>query len=90
MNVGSTLKLQGSHINFGSTQGDSGYGLKDNSGTVQFKNSGGSWANVSSGTVSVTNLTSDGNLVEMYDYFKYKDHLCIAFEMLGENLYELY
>ena len=34
-------------------------------------------------------VSKDGNLVEMYDYFKYKDHLCIAFEMLGENLYEL-
>jgi serine/threonine protein kinase len=34
-------------------------------------------------------VSTDGNLVEMYDYFKYKEHLCIAFEMLGENLYEL-
>lgn len=34
-------------------------------------------------------VSADGPLVEMYDYFKFKGHLCIAFEMLGENLYEL-
>jgi predicted acyltransferase (DUF342 family) len=65
MNVGSTLKLQGSYLNFANTIGSSGYGFKDNSGTMQFKASGGSWANVSSGDGSITNLTSDGNLVEM-------------------------
>ena len=34
-------------------------------------------------------VSEDGPLVEMYDYFKFKGHLCIVFEMLGENLYEL-
>jgi hypothetical protein len=34
------------YINFGSTTGTSGYGFKDNGGTVQYKNSGGSWTNL--------------------------------------------
>ena len=38
------------YLNFGSTDGDSGYGLKDDSGTIQYKNSGGSWANIGSGS----------------------------------------
>ncbi len=32
-----------SHINFGSTDGDSGYGIKDDSGTIKLKHSGGNW-----------------------------------------------
>ena len=32
-----------SYINYGDTDGTSGYGFRDNSGTVEFKNSGGSW-----------------------------------------------
>ena len=34
------------YSNFGTTAGDSGYGLKDNGGTLQFKNSGGGWSNL--------------------------------------------
>lgn len=36
----------GSYINFGSTVGSGGYGFRDNAGTVQYKNSGGSWTNL--------------------------------------------
>ena len=31
----------------------------------------------------------DSVFVEMEDYFKHKDHLCLTFEILGPNLYEL-
>lgn len=42
-----TLVIDASgYINFGSTTGTTGYGFRDNSGTVQIKNNGGSWANV--------------------------------------------
>lgn len=34
------------YYNFGVTGGTSGYGFRDSSGTVQYKNSGGSWTNV--------------------------------------------
>lgn len=36
-----------SYLNFGSTDGSSGYGFRDHSGTMQAKISGGSWANIS-------------------------------------------
>jgi hypothetical protein len=38
-----------SYVNWGATDGDSGYGFKDNSGTLQYKSSGGSWADIGSG-----------------------------------------
>lgn len=33
----------GGYVNFGATVGTNGYGFRDNSGTMQFKDSGGSW-----------------------------------------------
>ena len=37
------------YANFGTTIGSSGHGVRDNDGTMQFKNSGGSWADIGSG-----------------------------------------
>ena len=63
-----TLQADGSHMqpastyhNYGTTIGTSGYGLRDNAGTMEFKNSGGAWVPlfdasgdiVFSGTLSV-------------------------------------
>lgn len=41
---GDVLLPTSSYINFNSTVGSSGYGFRDNAGTMEFKNSGGSWA----------------------------------------------
>ena len=38
-----------SYINWGDTDGTSGYGIRDNSGTIEYKASGGSWAAIGSG-----------------------------------------
>jgi len=27
-------------------------------------------------------------LIEMYDYFKFRNHVAITFELLGQNLYD--
>lgn len=32
------------HLNFGGTEGNSGYGIRDNGGTIECKDNGGSWA----------------------------------------------
>jgi len=37
------------YINFGTLSGSSGYGIRDNGGTMEFKNSGGSWTAMGSG-----------------------------------------
>lgn len=37
------------YINFNSLVGSSGYGIRDNGGTMEFKNSGGSWTGFGSG-----------------------------------------
>ena len=52
----------GSHINFGTSEGDAdpAYGFKDNAGVMQYKNSGGSWASFAAGTGTVTHTA--GNL----------------------------
>jgi hypothetical protein len=34
------------YLNFGITWGSSGYGIRDNAGTLEFKNSGGGWASI--------------------------------------------
>lgn len=36
----------GGYHNFGTTLGTNGYGIRDNGGTIQFKDSGGSWASI--------------------------------------------
>lgn len=46
------LSLDGEYINFALTAGSSGYGFRDNGGTLQFKHDGGSWADVGSGGAS--------------------------------------
>jgi hypothetical protein len=42
------------HINFDATIGDSGYGFRSNSGTMQFKNSGGNWQDIAQGSETLT------------------------------------
>ena len=39
----------GQYLNFGPVYGTSGYGIYDNAGTLQYKNSGGAWANLGAG-----------------------------------------
>jgi hypothetical protein len=34
------------YLNFNTTVGSSGYGIRDNAGTIEFKDSSGSWAGV--------------------------------------------
>ncbi len=41
------LNGSGRYINFGTATSSSGYGFRDNSGTIEFKNSGGSWTGIS-------------------------------------------
>jgi hypothetical protein len=52
---GNTLLQGSSYLNFGSTVGASGYGIWDNAGILNFKNSGGAWTPFGSGTSSWTN-----------------------------------
>ena len=50
---GIDLLISGSnrYLNFNQTPGETGYGFRDNSGNIQFKNSSGVWANISSAEV---------------------------------------
>jgi len=54
------------YLNFDGTSGTSGYGIRDNSGAVEFKNSGGAWAVVSvagaPSSASYLTLGLDGTL----------------------------
>jgi len=44
------------YLNFGTTTGSSGYGIRDNAGTMEFKNSNGTWRGIlpSTGVTSIT------------------------------------
>jgi hypothetical protein len=46
------------YIGFGVLFGDAGYGIRDNSGTIQWKNSGGSWQNIGSSTGVVETIVA--------------------------------
>jgi hypothetical protein len=43
------IKGSNKYLNFGTLSGSSGYGVRDNSGTIEIKNSGGAWAAPSAG-----------------------------------------
>ncbi len=43
---GNTALAASNYLNWGTTSGSSGYGIRDNGGTLQFKNSAGSWNDV--------------------------------------------
>jgi hypothetical protein len=47
-----------SYLNFGATTGDTGYGIRDNGGTIECKNSGGSWSACVDTTADCTDNSS--------------------------------
>jgi hypothetical protein len=49
--VGYDILINGTnkYLNFNTISGSSGYGFRDNGGTMEFKNSGGAWASLGSG-----------------------------------------
>ena len=52
--AGASILIKGvdRYINFGSEHGSSGYGFRDNAGTLQFKSSSGEWANFGGGSTA--------------------------------------
>ncbi len=44
---GNILASASSYLNFGTTSGSGGYGIRDNAGIMQVKNTAGSWQNIS-------------------------------------------
>lgn len=42
------------YINFNTISGSAGYGIRDNGGDIQWKNSGGDWSNISSGSATTS------------------------------------
>ena len=57
---GSINILSGNYISFGSNYQDTSYGLRDNNGVIEYKNSNGLWKNISyieDNTIALTKLT---------------------------------
>ena len=50
-----------------SNHGTSGYGIRDNNGTLQYKNSGGNWANITSGGGGGTTITGAATTIDTED-----------------------
>lgn len=51
------------YLNFGSIAGETGYGIRDSSGSLEFKSSGGSWADLNTSvrnSLTVNGITTDG------------------------------
>jgi hypothetical protein len=53
------------YLNFNTTVGTTGYGFRDNSGTMEYKNSGGSWTSFAAGGSSASGVfaTSTDNIL---------------------------
>ncbi len=51
LSINGDVLMEGSnrYLNFGTASGTTGYGLRDNAGVIEFKNSGGSWSSFGSG-----------------------------------------
>src|SRR3972149_10409074 len=49
LRVGNIQQDVSAYINYGATLEASGYGLRDNAGTMQFKNSAGAWTDIGAG-----------------------------------------
>jgi hypothetical protein len=60
--AGNILQAASAYHNFGTTVGTSGYGVRDNAGTMEYKNSGGSWTgfNASSTVMATGSVTAPG------------------------------
>jgi len=56
---GQMLLPASSYINFGATSGSGGYGFRDNAGTIEFKNSAGSWAAFGGGGIGGSTGATD-------------------------------
>lgn len=54
------------YINFNSTVGSSGYGIRDNSGVVEIKDSGGDWASPGAGIRKKKVSISSAEILNMY------------------------
>lgn len=63
--AGYDILINGSnkYLNFNSVSGSLGYGIRDNGGSIEVKNSGGAWAAIGTGAGTVTNVASaDGSI----------------------------
>jgi parallel beta-helix repeat protein len=60
LSVYGDIFLEGSdnYLNFGSLIGTSSYGIRDNGGSLQYKNSGGQWVNIGSGSGTINSGTA--------------------------------
>lgn len=62
--TGGVLLRDDGYLNFDTTTGTSGYGVRDNSGVVEIKNSGGSWGS----PYSAGNTDGDGTFFESAEF----------------------
>lgn len=56
--AGSLVLPNSEYVNFSGTQGASGYGIRDNVGTIEYKNSGGDWQSIT----TITDYVSDSEM----------------------------
>jgi hypothetical protein len=58
---GNIRQTVGGYHNFGTISGTSGYGLRDNSGVIEFKVSGGTWTSIGTGATEQSIGDANGN-----------------------------
>jgi hypothetical protein len=53
------------YLNFGTANGSSGYGIRDNAGTLEFKNSTGAWSSIGTGAALGTTVSYTKSLHQL-------------------------
>lgn len=68
------------YLNWGTLSGSSGYGIRDNGGTIEYKNNGGSWATFGLASLGADSVTPD-NLLSTGQ----TDEYCLTYEATGDT-----
>jgi len=66
--TGILLKGAGRYISFGTIFGSTGYGIRDNGGTLEYKDSGGSWQAFSGGSSIGDSFETVSKNLRVYPY----------------------
>ncbi len=83
--AGSFMVPASTYLNWGTTAGTSGYGLRDNSGVMESKDSGGSWEPIRSVPIAIAANTVDIITVDYTPNVTLTDMRIVAFVALGAN-----
>jgi hypothetical protein len=80
--AGYTMMPASRYLNWGTTGGSSGYGIRDNSGVIEIKNSGGEWAAPGWRLLNTLTASNSANLSDTTSFTSAYSQYMVVFENL--------